>query len=456
VGTYKLRIYNWSESAKRYADLSNGAMVVQVYNEIKTLRAADALTATATWVYVPSLVESLYRVGETDIALALANTIPSGSTYLGSAFKLVAIYEALQGNLQGALTIADNVTYFPKDEDKLDVLTYYASNHNNPGIALALLNAGPERFSDARRALEKAEELLEGMTQSSNLARIRYGYVKVAELYAQIGDPAKAAALLQRAQALIIDDVYAVAAMIDIALGYHNINQTSVALLLLASAQDQADANPTWYRTDAITNLTPEEVATLLYESFVKAYEKVGAKDRVHTTTVNFFLPWAQQIHPAGVVSDTLAGKECDYLLHAALYMENAGEHDAALNALSAAKESSDQIVIVATRLKKYLTVVAAYAAAHEYAQALTLATALPLTTERNQAIQALANAHIDRNDFPESLVASIDSDSDGQPDFFHPLASAEEIAASGLILDADSDGDGIADTLDLRPLFAD
>lgn len=466
AGTYKLRIYNWSESAKRYADLSNGAMVLQVFSEVQALWLADASTKTVTWVYVPSLVESLYRVGETDIALALANSIPSGSTYLGSAFKLVAIYEALQGNLQSAFSLADNATYFPKDEEKLDLLTYYASNHKNPGIALSLVNAG--RFSEARLALQKAEALLDGMNSSTNLARIRYGYVKVAELYALMedADQATALALLQSAQGKIIDDVYRVSVMIDIALGYGNLKQIDTARTLLLSAQSEVKADLTnQYRADLSLALpTPmgtEETKALLYEKLVKAYEKIGQKDLVYSTTKDLFLPWVLQIHSAGTVDDALAAKECDYLLRAALYLyrpdyppDDAQQTDAQ-QALLAAQESAKQIVVPAKRLTKYLSVIGAYAAVHKYEQALSLALALEFTTERNQAIQSLANATIDRDDFPASAVASIDKDGDGKPDFFHPLASAAEIAASGLLLDDDSDGDGKVDTLDLRPLFA-
>jgi tetratricopeptide (TPR) repeat protein len=261
---------------------------------------------------------------------------------------------------------------------------------------------------------------------------------------------------LQSAQDAIIDDVYAVAVMVDIALGYANLNQTNVALTLLTVAEDRADAAPTFYRADTTPNLSTAEAAALLYEVFIKAYEKIGEKDLVHTTTVNFFLPWAQEIHAAGTVNDGLAGKECDTLLRAALYLEGAGEHAAALNALTAARESAGQIAVVATRLKKYLSVIATYAAVHEYEKALAMALSLEFTSERNQAIQTLANAYIDRDDFPESDVASIDSDGDGQPDFFHPLASAEEVDVSALLLDDDSDGDGIVDIIDLRPLFVD
>lgn len=457
LGNYKLRIYNWSESARRHADLGNQAMVVQIFNEIQALRAADGLknlTGTATWVYIPSLVESLYRVGETQAAYTLANTIPRGSSNQIAAFKLVAVYEAVQGHLQSAFTITDNPAFFPTGEDKIALLTYFAANRKNPGIALALLNAG--RHADARLALVKAEEVLAGMTGSPNLARIRYGYVKVAELYAELGDIAKAAALLQSAETAIIDDLYDVAVQVDIALGYHNLSQTGTALSLLVAAQMLADTNPTRFRADTTPNLSPAEAAALLYETFIKAYEKIGDRERVATTALNSFLPWAQEIVTTGTVNDLLAGKEVDFLLRGALYLERAGYHAEALRVVAAARASSDQIAVTATRLGRYLSIITTYATMHEYNQALTLALSLTYVTERNKALQALANAYIVRNDFPHSLVASIDSDGDGQPDFFHPLASAAEIIVSGLLLDSDSDGDGIPDIRDIRPLFAD
>jgi len=148
-------------------------------------------------------------------------------------------------------------------------------------------------------------------------------------------------------------------------------------------------------------------------------------------------------------------------LLRAAQYLVSVGDREVALAVLAEAWATAGKI---ADAQDKYVLLVGGYANAQAYDQALaralewdeTLNKYLLDTTKRNQAIANLANTYIGRNDFPASAVASIDSDSDGQPDFFHPLASAAEIAASGLLLDDDSDGDGIVDTLDLRPLFAD
>lgn len=54
---------------------------------------------------------------------------------------------------------------------------------------------------------------------------------------------------------------------------------------------------------------------------------------------------------------------------------------------------------------------------------------------------------------FPGSLVANVDTDGDGKPNFFLPNATAEQIQASGLVADEDSDGDGVPDAEDLYPL---
>lgn len=480
IMTYKQRVFSLVETSKRYADLGNRDKVLEIFGQIQALRSSDGfsnLTGAESWAYIPGLVEALYRVDKIGEALALAETIPasflnalgktiSGVAFQTSAFKLVATYEALNGSLDNAFAIVER--YFPKPEDKVDVLTYFASNKGVAYIGMSLINAG--RIDDAHIALTQAQAFLAVMTEATDANRYTYliqrGYVKVADLYAMTGDTNKAAELLQQAQGVVAQLVGVkeiVNGLVDIALGYQQIGQTEVALSLLQEADNQASVI-----TTAIA--TPEDAA-LLYEALGKAYLQLDDKALAHGA-INTLVQWSRAIHTpggsyTGTANDDLAGKEVDALLRAAQYLVSTGYRDEALSALDEARSTADLIKVEATRLAKYIFpdplgnptrkhLIGGYANARAYDQALALAIGLKYTTNRNQAIAYLADIYIRRDDFPDTSVASIDSDDDGQPDFFHPLASAEEIATSGLHLDDDSDGDGIADTLDLRPLFAD
>ena len=69
-----------------------------------------------------------------------------------------------------------------------------------------------------------------------------------------------------------------------------------------------------------------------------------------------------------------------------------------------------------------------------------------------DDTIIAVAEGLYEFDAFLDHDIASIDSDNDGNPDFFLPNVTDEQIAASGLTLDDDIDEDGIADTLDNLP----
>ena len=58
-------------------------------------------------------------------------------------------------------------------------------------------------------------------------------------------------------------------------------------------------------------------------------------------------------------------------------------------------------------------------------------------------------------DDFKQTLVASVDTDGDGKANFFLEGASDQAIANSGIVLDEDSDNDGVNDEEDAFPLDA-
>lgn len=72
---------------------------------------------------------------------------------------------------------------------------------------------------------------------------------------------------------------------------------------------------------------------------------------------------------------------------------------------------------------------------------------------EKITYLKTIGTHHSLLDHFPATDVANVDSDADGKPNFFLLHKTAEEIAASGLVADTDSDGDGTADTDDKFPL---
>ena len=65
----------------------------------------------------------------------------------------------------------------------------------------------------------------------------------------------------------------------------------------------------------------------------------------------------------------------------------------------------------------------------------------------RVSALQAL------QDDFPASVIASVDTDRDGKANFYAISATAEQLANTDIELDNDADGDGVADEEDPQPL---
>jgi len=475
VTTLSIRVFYLIETARRFANLGDFARALAIADEIEALRAFDGYsnrTGAATWPWIPTLVSVRYQCGDAAGALRLANSIPltyldatgvskSGATQQLSAFKQVATFDALNDRIDQAFALVDS--YFVKPEDKVDVLTYFAANKGVPYIGLGLILKGD--IANATSALDRAEQALATVVATTDSNRytllIQRGWVKLADLHALMGNNSKALSLLARAESVlpsIAGEKFRGNALIDIALGYQQLGAAADTLRLLNVAETRA-AQAWLNRT-----LTPEDNASL-YDSVIQAWLKTDSRDHARRAieaagTIALEIHDPNQVY-TGTAHDDQAGKEVDALLKLAQQLVDCGEPKRARDLISAAQATADQIFVAATRLGKYIHsskshIIGGYAQAEGFDTALSLAQNLPFASNRNQAIQYLANLYATRDDFPDHWVATVDSDRDGKPDFFNPLATAADIAASGLVLDDDSDGDGIADRLDWRPLFPD
>jgi hypothetical protein len=465
---YKARIYNLVETAKRYADLGDKTKVVEIYNLIQSIRSDDGiqnLTEGETWVYIPNLIEVLYRINETIGAFSLADSIPdtylnykgdtkSGASYQAKSFKLVATYEALNYGLESALEIVDE--HFTDDKDKIEALTYFASNKNVKYTAAALIEDG--QIEPAKQALAEAAQLVDGLEETSDKNIYSYivqkGYVKIADLYHDAGENALAANLLIKAETAVRQMAgakYFVDGLLDTALGYYKLGNAVKTENLLNEAVLKADS--------AVAVLYPEDSADL-YDAIIEAYLEVGNKD-VATAIIANYVAVSRYIFDEGTTfsgndHDDLAGKEIKNLIKAAEHSVSTANYLEAVLILDEAEETAAQIYIEEDKMNKFLDIVKGYANAKDFDTALSLAKSLPYKNDREEAIQSIAEVFCQMDDFPETSVASVDTDKDGKPNFFNPLATDEEIAESGLNLDDDSDGDGIGDAEDIRPLYVD
>lgn len=460
--SFKAKVLYLKEIAKRYASLGLYDKVDQIYDAVNLIRT-DPPTMTDTWVYMPDFVEILYQRGRREEALQLAEEIPASNSVL--AKKLVATYEAVSVGVENALLFVE--TQFPSPAERVDALTYSQANPGRGFIAQVLLEAG--RVVEARKALDAAASLLPALDYPSDTDRYTYivqrGYVKIAELYRQINDTETAVRLLGQAEEItstLGGLQNRVSGLLDIRAVYMKIGRAQKADELFLEAFQQVEASKGIVvgadraaqieRLATISSSMPnrEFLARLLPPLAEATRDMVApslsgtARETALAKQVDQYLKTAKH---ALLLKDDLALK----------FLEKTGRKFA-YDLLEEAVEAAGKMAVAASRVSKFNnpnadSILGVYAAAGYLDRALKyLPSHLTTPHARNVGYQSIARAFTVRDDFPGHDSASIDTDGDLFPDFFHPLRAVD----IGLELDQDSDDDGIPDVDDRRPFFHD
>ena len=272
-----------------------------------------------------------------------------------------------------------------------------------------------------------------------------YGFNAVADMYIALGYNNEALSILDKANTYIeslnpsIDKYIGYILMsymaqragsADKALGYYN-NAVGVELTS-GTAQNISDLNIHKASDTLSLNITNKET---LYKTYLeKAEEQVLSMDSA---------------------TDTNKNKQVSQYLNIANVYYDIANITGIKSILVKAENHAKTIGAAATKLTAIKNIAKKYASYEMIDEGFSLAERNYTSSADIFAIaQEMAASVLDSTSI-DSDIAFIDTDRDGKPDFFLPNATPEQIAASGLTLDDDIDGDGIKDDTDLLPYVA-
>jgi hypothetical protein len=454
------RVISLVKAAELYALLGDHDRVWSLYQQVVALRSGNPTTETRSVAYMDEMAVALYQVGESDEAFALANSLPGGTSRLDQmrAIKRLATAIALA---KGSGTVApmqptdladysalDVVTYLVgpdlfnlEIDSKIEALTYF--NSATSYIAKALIDAG--RFNEAELALQEAQTLIDTLDDFAQKpvlkasSKIDYGLVKVAGLYRLMGNLTAADDLMQDAEQVLdrISEDLEIYPKVIVAIAEEYLQQGRV---------DDAQR---------VLGLIGEVLVVKDYQNLLDVLAAAGDRDGMLSLLPDYEA-LTGELYLDGVTPpedhDKQLKTEVFHFTIIAGHYGTLGEQEAARHALDEAYDSASGILVEQDRIDRQIDVITAYAAGGEISLATALADALPYPRRRNEAKFEIAKALAARDDFPDDPSISIDTDHDGLPDFWWPQLGPP----LGISLDNDSDGDGIEDTLDRRPLYND
>ena len=468
---YRQRVYNLVETAQRFRILGDLDTVYSIYQEVIRLRAEPDLTALLTNGFMDELSLTLYDSGFETEALALIDTIDELNK--SKALKLLATNLAVNDGLGeehisqpsslDAFSALDFVAFkmIPDkyntivEDSQIEALTYFAKNKSVPYIGLGLIQAG--RLSEAEQALEKAVNIVTGLPADQEKpyvggSKVDCGYAKVADLYIDMAE---------NEAATDVKGYYARSKEL-LSKGEDVINKEMTDPDLQASGRTAlAEVYLRLGEVKTAENLLQRDATVDEYPTIVRSFINLGDFSEALIALDKYFIA-AQEVFTITTPldeHDTVAKNEVKHLLITAELYGQLGDTQKATTAIDLALDTAREVYLSDKRNDELLKVIAGYSQADAFDKAIDLAnnsSDFPTTDVRYQALLQIAEAYSVLDAFPDTTVASVDTDHDGKPDFFNPLATAEEINASGLLLDDDCDGDGIIDVEDHRPLFAD
>lgn len=390
-----------------------------------------------------------------------------GSDYIARSYALLMAGKAVSGDLSLAELNSLSSTY-----DQIEALTYYAQNYDevsNQYAAYQLMTDG--QIDNAKIVLAQVQTMVNSLEATQDVndwyiyswsghspvdrlnAKIRYGYLKLANLYYLMNDMVNAEAMLDAAK-LVADEMSGleglVPALVEIATG----NNTSG--FVQVGADQKAEAALT--AAESLVTAATLDVDDQLdyYEKIIEGYIAAGLTDAADSLTTSA-ITLAETISDESSLPEDIED-EIDYLLELADLYADAGFSSKATQTLLVVEtliQSLPENMQTEYLFDDGVAVVGGFVKAGDIDNAARVAASIGFNLEKKEAIKYIAAYFAGIDTFAGAWIASVDTDNDGKPDFFHPDASTDDILMSGLVLDDDVDGDGILNEEDVLPYWS-
>ncbi|MCW7753788.1 hypothetical protein OOT00_07310 [Desulfobotulus sp. H1] len=499
---YMLKVMYLADAALRYAWLGDGPRAFAVVQEVEAIRANDGLlsfsppnqqygnfTGELTWVYVPTMVEALSLSGYRDESENLLKTLPPArATQKARAYGDFAAGLARHGAMAQDIIdelegLVDGRNASETAEMHIRALTYF--NEAVPHAGMVMIEEG--RYQEAALLADQALKYINAIHKPGaapkdiSLSKVFQGYLRCARIYNRAGYDSDATKAMELAETVLFGGGFS-AEKIDTQgrlvrdasgnydrewVEYGRMQDNEQLLFgigyIALMWKEIGDATRSRDFLERGRNHLRDISQTAGNVFVAKEYNKLirRALDSDDREMALFLIHEgevvAEMIHTAGIPEN----QREKALQDESQQLRGLGEQawDAAALSLAdrlfrKAYAAAEMLASLKNKSTEMGNIAQSAGDAGLVDFAMETALAIPLISDRYGIIGKVSERVAKYDAFKGISIAWVDTDRDGRPDFFHPLATQEMIDASGLVLDDDCNGNGIPDTEDPRPLY--
>lgn len=379
-----------------------------------------------------------YTIGSLVLEKAKSNGFNTAKIYYEIKYPMDSEYARLT-ETNGYVDTVKNIVEYAQDSNNTTLAKEavdYLANQTNKAVDYLVAN---------KKTLSKLVYFAVASSQPQGKFASFYGFNAVADMYIALGYNSEALQTLEKGKAY----VDSLNPSLDKYLGY----------ILMAYMAEKAGDNTKsleYYNAAIAVELTSGTAQNISDLNIHKASDTLSLNiANKETLYQNYLTKAEEQVPLMDSSTDANKNKQVSQYTYIANVYYDIANITGIKNMLVKAENHAKTIGAAATKLTAMKNIAKKYASYEMIDEGFSLAERNYTSSADIFAIaQEMAASVLDSTSI-DSDIAFVDTDRDGKPDFFLPNATPEQIAASGLTLDDDIDGDGIKDDTDLLPYVA-